>query len=151
MGESVFDASFIGYANGPLEELASNPSGVLGHLARAVEEVAAGRGFIRCNPKLLTEYDRLVKEYRNDLIVEFISLLDSGKTIRLTSSSLSRQENARAERCNWPQHDRHLLAAAVGGSKVTIHVTEPRLGQCSPRIWRLFEIRVNFVPIESKT
>jgi hypothetical protein len=145
MAECVFDASFIGYANGPLDGQVAALKEVPRQLLATIETVIAGRGRLRCNPKLLEEYDKLTKVPYNDLIVLFITLLDSERTTKLKSNTLRRQDNAKAEECGWPQHDRHVLAAAVGGTDVTIHITEPRLGRCSTKVWRVFKIRVNFI------
>src|ERR1039458_1588171 len=113
MAECVFDASFIGYANGPLDESVAAQKRAPRELLATIEKVIAGRDRLRCNPKLIDEYDKLTKVRHNDLIVLFIALLDSEQTTKLKSNALRRQDNARAEECGWPQHDRYVLAAAV--------------------------------------
>jgi hypothetical protein len=145
MAECVFDASFIGYANDPLDEVNFAPGTLLRRRVTALETVTSGRSRLRCNPKLIAEYDQLVKVHRNDMIEQFIALLDSEQTIKLKSSTLRRQDKVKATDCGWPTHDQHVLAAAVGGTDVVVHVTEGIMGVCAPKVWRIFRIRVNFV------
>lgn len=147
MAERVYDASFVGYANCSLDEPTPERQAFLRQLLDAIVQVIRGHARLRCNPALLTEYARLLKDHRNDVIDEFVAILDDERTIIVKRNTLRSNENAKADKCGWPFHDRHLLAAAIGGTEVTIHVTESRLGVCAAMIWRVFEVRVHHVPV----
>lgn len=145
MAECVFDASVVGYANNPLEVSVIESGVSLVQIVDALESVVIGHRRLRCNPKLLTEYSRLLRVKRNDLIEQFVALLDSPQTIMLKSSSLRNHEKVKAKNCKWPSHDQHVLAAAIGGTDVAIYVTEAFLGGCAEKVWRIFRIRVHLI------
>jgi hypothetical protein len=143
MDDCVFDASFIAKANG---HLAGEKQGnLLNRRLSAIRQVTSGKSRIRYNPKLLDEYCHLVKELRNDIVDQFVTLLEDENTVRLSGSTLCRQDKAKANKCRWPTHDQHVLAAAVGGKQVTIHVTENALGGCSVAVKKCFGFKVNYV------
>jgi hypothetical protein len=142
MPECVFDASFIGKANGLLT--GERIGNLLNRRLTAMRSVTTGQSSVRYNGKLLSEYIAIVKEHRNDVVEQFFELLDKGPNIR-TKSTLSRTDKAKANECRWPTHDQHVLAAAIGGVEVTIHVTENTLGCCAPKVKRIFDIRINHV------
>jgi hypothetical protein len=142
MSECVFDASFIGKANGPLTgERAGN---LLSKRLIAMRRVTAGESRIRYNAKLLAEYICLVKERRNDVVDQFFEILDKGPKVK-AKSTLGHADKARANKCRWPTHDQHVLAAAIGGKDVVIHVTENALGLCSSEVRRVFGFKINHV------
>jgi hypothetical protein len=143
MSDSVVDTTFIALANEELAEARADD--LLYKLVTAIGKIVEGKDRLRVNPKLLKEYEPHICEHRNDIVDQFVALLDSPETVRLTSSSLRRSDNAKAETCHWPGHDRHLLAAAINGEKVTIHVTEHALAQCAAAVKRIFGFKVSHV------
>jgi hypothetical protein len=145
MAESVFDASFIGYANSSLDDPTPHRREFLRQLLNAITSVISRQSNLRCNQKLLSEYEGHLKVRRNDVIDQFITILDSEETVKLSGSTLRSPHKARANDCRWPSHDQHVLAAAIDGTNVTIHVTERVLGLCAQDIWRKFRIRINYV------
>jgi hypothetical protein len=122
---------------------ARRPGNVLDQRLRVIEQVVAGGRRLRHNQKLLGEYEQLIRDYRNDVIEVLFSILDSDRSVLVPRNTLSRQDYATARRCNWPSHDQHLLAAALGGIDPSIHVTEPRLAQCGRRILASFGVRID--------
>ena len=143
MPEAVFDTSFLHTANGPYS--GQKNSSALNRRLTAIRGVNSGHSRVRYNDKLLAEYSNSLKVHRNDVIEQFIELLDSKKAIRLPSSTLRHADKAKANECRWPTHDQHVLAAAVGGSGVVIHVTENALGACAKKVKRIFGIKINHV------
>ena len=145
MAENVYDASFITYANCSLDQPTLERREFLGSLIQGISQIITGNDRLRWNKHLWQEYHDHVSECRNDVIDQFFEILTSENAVQ-GKNSLRRQDDDRAHQCNWPKHDRHLIAAAIGGAKVTIHVTEERLGRCAPDVKRKFQIKVNYVP-----
>lgn len=145
MPDCVVDASVVYLANGDIA--GRRPGNVLDRRLSVLEEVASGARRLRYNQKLLSEYIQLVTDRRNDVIDALFTLLDDGRrAVFVRRNTLSRQHHARArERCNWPPHDQHLLAAAVGGDHPSIVVTEDRLNQCAAAVNLHFGIRIEYM------
>ena len=143
MSDSVVDTSFIAMANEELAEVGQNE--LLHRRISAIGNIVDGKDRLRVNPKLLKEYEPHIRERRNDIVDQFVALLDAPETIKLSSSSLRKADNVRANDCRWPTHDKHLLAAAMGGEAVTIHVTENALALCARDVRRVFGFKVNHV------
>lgn len=143
MADSVFDASFVGKANGPTQ--AEMEGNFLHRRLTAMRSVTSGARRVRYNSKLLQEYRQIVRVYRNDVIDQFFELLDSPRAVLVARNTLSRQDKAKAVSCRWPSHDQHVLAAARGGTEVIIHVTENALGACSANVRRIFGFQVNHI------
>jgi len=109
----------------------------------AIEQVVTGVRRLRYNPKLLSEYQRLIRDYRNDVVELLFILLDSDRAILVRRNKLSRQNYATAiTRCRWPSHDQHLLAAALGGVDPVIVVTESHHSRCAQSILAHFAVHV---------
>lgn len=143
MPECVFDTSFIAYANEPLAaEMTGN---LLNRRLSAIRSVTTSQSRIRYNQKLLKEYSEHAKVARNDVVNQLFDLLDSQQAIFVKRSTLSRTDKVKSEACGWPSHDQHVLAAAIGGTEVVIHVTEGMLGRCSSKIRRIFGFEINHV------
>jgi hypothetical protein len=143
MPECVFDTSFIAYARGPI---ANQKVGNLLHKRlTAIRSVTTGRSRVRYNQKLLNEYIDHAKAPRNDVVEQFFELLDSDHAIRVKRSTLSRTDKVKADFVGWPTHDQHVLAAAIGGTDVIIHVTERALGLCTTKVKRVFGFALNHV------
>jgi hypothetical protein len=144
MSDVVLDATVVRFANG---EIAGGPPGSpLNRRLAAVQEVVAGLRRLRYNRKLLGEYDKLAKNDRNDVIEALFAILDGGVgAILVKRNSLSRQEHSRAKDSGWPNHDQHLLAAAIGGDRPSIVVTEQIHAACEQSIFRHFKIRIEDV------
>jgi hypothetical protein len=143
MPDCVFDTSFIRLANDSL--FGEKEGNLLNRRLTPLRQAVAGQSHLRYNRKLLDEYSNHIKEGRNDIIEQFFVLLDSPQTTLVRKHALSRQDNAKANRCRWPTHDRHVLAAAIGGIDVVIHVTENALGACSKKVKLIFGFHVNHV------
>jgi hypothetical protein len=141
MPDYVLDASVVAFANGNLA--ARRRGNVFDRRLRVIEQVVAGNRRLRYNQKLLGEYQRLIRVFRNDAIELLFGVLDSQHSVLVARNSLSRQHHDTAtKRCRWPSHDQHLLAAALGGVEPSIFVTEAHLANCAPRIFAHFAIRV---------
>ena len=143
MGECVFDTSFIFLANGQLA--GERPGNLLNKRLSAIRRVVDRRARPRYNQKLLTEYQDKIRVYRNDVIELFVAILDTEAAINVKTNRLKRADLDKAQKCGWPLHDQHVLAAAIGGNKVVIHVTENALGACSSKVKRLFGVSVNHI------
>lgn len=143
MPDSVFDTSFVRLANDSL--FGEKKGNLLNRRLTALRQVADRRRRVRYNSKLLNEYLQHVREHRNDVIDQFFAMLDSPEAIKVSRSSLSRQDMVKASKCRWPSHDQHILAAAIGGDRVVIHVTEGALGCCAKGVKQLFGISVDHV------
>lgn len=143
MAECVFDTSFVYLANGLLE--GARAGNLLHRRLVAIKEVVDGQSRPRFNRKLLNEYQDKIREYRNDVVELFITLLDTDRAIYVSRNTLRRPERARAIECRWPAHDYHLLAAAVGGTAVVIYVTESAHGTCGAMIKRKFGVTIRRV------
>jgi hypothetical protein len=139
MTNTVYDATVVGYANGDL--IGRRSGNKLDRRLRVLEEFIKGSRIALYNKKLLYEYESHLSTHRNDIIEVFlIQLIDVGICAR--RSTLSRQYFARARRLNWPDHDQHLLAAAIEATRVTIFVTEDNLACCAKSVKREFGIHV---------
>jgi hypothetical protein len=139
MADSVIDTSVVSMANG---QIAGRRQGnALDRRLLAIEDVAYGRRRMRYNPRLLVEYRRIVRIYRNDVIELFFTALTE-RAVFVPRNTLSRQDNAKARKCKWPGHDQHLLAAAVGGIQPTIFVTEADLHACAASVLAYFAVHV---------
>ncbi len=139
MADSVLDASVVAMANG--EIAGRRPGNLLDRRLSALEDVVSGRRRLRYNPKLLGEYQRIVREYRND-VIELLFVVLTDRAVLVRRNTLSRQNSAKARKCGWPSHDRHLLAAAFGGVQPIIFVTEVHLAQCAAPILTCFAVHV---------
>src|SRR6266511_2115767 len=143
MSDCVFDTSFVATANG---SLTGEKKGTLLHRRLTeIRKVVDRENRVRYNPKLLTEYMTVVKKRRNDVVDQFFELLDSDRAVRLKTNTLRHADKTKANDCRWPTHDQHVLAAAIGGTEVSIHVTENALGACAAAIKRVFGFKVNHV------
>lgn len=140
MPDCIFDATVITMANG--EIAARKPGNIFDRRLTAIESAANGNCRIRYNPRLLREYLDHVRDRRNDVIELFFETLEE-RGLLVRRNNLSRQDYATAtERCQWPAHDQHLLAAALGGDEPSIYVTERRHSDCGPKILNRFGIRI---------
>lgn len=142
MPDCVVDATVVAFANGDIA--GRQPGNVFDRRLLVIEQVVRGARRLRYNPKLLHEYQQLVKRYRNDVIDALFALLDDAqRSVRVSRNNLSRQNHATATRtCRWPSHDQHLLEAALGGDDPTIFVTEQRHARCAPAILKHFAISI---------
>lgn len=143
MSECVFDTSFIAFANEPL--VAEREGNLLNRRLVAMRSVTSLQSRLRYNQKLLIEYSQHARVRRNDVVNQLFDLLDSPQAIFVKRSTLSKTDKVRSVACGWPSHDQHILAAAIGGTDVVIHVTERTLGQCSNKIRRYFGFVINHV------
>lgn len=143
MADCVVDASIVHFANTDLA--ARRPGNVADRRLQVLEQVAGGLRRVRYNQKLLGEYQQLVQERRNDVIEVFFLVLDSSRAVRVSRSTLSRQDYATARCCRWPAHDQHLLAAAIGGDDPSIVVTEGKLARCGAKVLRHFAVHLEHI------
>jgi len=140
MPDCVVDASVVAMANGDIS--GRRPGNVLDRRLAVIEQVGDGARRLRYNSRLFGEYKRLVQQSRNDAIELFFLAL-AYRAILVRRNTLSGPDHDVATRkCRWPNHDRHLLAAALGGADPTIFVTESRLAQCGVRVLRHFRVHV---------
>jgi hypothetical protein len=147
MSDYVVDATIIRLTNTQLA--ARRPGNAFDRRLRILEQVVAGTKRVRYNSRLLGEYRALVRQqqFRNDVIQAFFIILDSDKAVRVNRNNLSRQNHRTArDQCDWPTHDQHLLAAAIGGNNAAIVVTEVRLGNCGAAVYRHFGVHVEHIP-----
>lgn len=143
MSDAVFDTTVVACANSDIAARRAGNS--LDRRLHLLEIAGCGQVRVRYNRKLLSEYQAHIKTRRNDVIELFFAVLDSAWAIRVTRSTLSRQDYRLAVEQRWPTHDQHLLAAALGGDRPCVYVTEPRLATCGLGIQRVFNIRVRRV------
>jgi hypothetical protein len=140
MPDCVIDATVIAMANGDIA--GRRPGNTLDRRLTVIEQVGRGLRRLRYNTKLQGEYERIVRQYRNDAVELFFIVL-ADRSVFVTRNTLSRQDHATAtQRCQWPGHDQHLIAAALEGDDPTIFVTEPLHVQCAPKILAHFRIHV---------
>jgi hypothetical protein len=141
MPDCVLDASVVALSNG---DLAGRRSGnMLDRRLLVLEEVIADHRRLRYNARLLGEYQRLIQDYRNDVIELLFRVLDSDRSVRVSRNNLTSQNHAMAtRRCRWPSHDQHLLAAALDGVDPSIFVTEDRLARCAAQILTHFDVHI---------
>jgi hypothetical protein len=140
MPDSVIDATVIGMANGDIA--GRRPGNILDRRLQVIEQVVNGARRLRYNAKLLAEYRPLTRVFRNDVIELFFAVL-ADRAVLVRRSTLARQVfHTARNRCDWPRHDQHLLAAALDGDDAIIFVTEFRLARCGPRIFAHFAVRV---------
>jgi hypothetical protein len=140
MADCVFDATVVAFANG--EIAARKPGNVFDRRLAAIEGAARGDCRIRYNTKLLGEYQSHVQERRNDVIELFFAAL-TDNAVLVARNTLLRQDYAKArDKCRWPTHDQHLLAAALGGDDPSLFVTEQRHANCRAKILACFGIRI---------
>jgi hypothetical protein len=141
MPDYVVDATVVHLANGDLA--GRRPGNALDRRLTTIEIFTRDSSRLRYNPKLLGEYRKLIQEFRNDLIELFFGLLDSERAVFVKGNTLRKaQYDMAVHKCRWPSHDQHLLAAAIGGTRVTIFVTERRHICCGTAIYRHFGVRV---------
>ena|ERR1700722_15011307 len=143
MSDAVFDATVVSFANSTIA--GRKPGTSAERRFNLLQGAVRGRMRIRYNSRLLTEYTDHVRERRNDAIRVFFDLLDSASAVRVSTNNLSRQNFARATEVRWPRHDQHLLAAALGGERSSVYVTEVRLSNCGAGIRRVFSVSVHLV------
>lgn len=137
--DTVYDTTVVAYSNGQLS--GRRPGNAMDRRLGYLEAFIAGNRRALYNSKLLQEYTRQVRERRNDVIENFLTLLaDTGMLV--PKSQLSKRDFGRAREVRWPSHDQHLLAAALGGTDATILVTEKALAQCAAGVKREFEATV---------
>jgi len=147
MPDCVVDATIIRFTNTQLA--ARKPGNAFDRRLTVLEQIVRGLRRARYNTRLLGEYTALLGQapFRNDVIEAFFAILDSSRAVRVKSNRLSQGDHAMATRqCRWPSHDQHLLAAAIGGNRPEVMVTEVRLANCGPDISRRFGIRVVHIP-----
>ena len=139
---TVYDTCLLVLANGMLT--GRKRGSLLDKRLGAIERFINGDTIARFNNKLLGEYERKVLTHRNDIIELFFTFLarDGKKVAR---SSLSRQQHSEARGARWPDHDQHLLAAAIGGTRSLIVTTEKALEICSHSIRSRFGVVVECI------
>jgi len=141
MSDVVFDTTVVSIGNKNIVDRKTGSSfdKILHLLQKVVDRVL----YVRYNDKLRKEFEEHVKTYRNDTIEIFFSILDSSQAIRVKKNNLSRQHFDLAVcKARWPNHDQHLIAAAINGKKPYIYVTEQRLERCAGEVYRVLRIRV---------
>jgi len=144
MPDYVLDATVVAPPNRDI--VARRLGNAVDRRLAVIQQVVAGARRLRYNTKLLGEYQRLTQNSRDDVIVLFFIILDSARSVFVGRNTLSRQNYSTAvDRCRWPGHDQHLLAAALDGDDSTIVVTESRLAQCATRILRYFHVHVEYL------
>jgi hypothetical protein len=143
MNDAVLDATVVSFANSTLAGRLPGTSAE--RRFNLLDRAVRGKMRIRYNPKLLREYTDHIREHRNDAIRVFFDLLDSEGAIRVQTNTLSRQRYLRAAEVRWPRHDQHLLAAALGGNRPCVYVTEKKLANCAAGIHRIFDVHVHLV------
>jgi len=143
MNDGVLDTTVVACANCDLRARTQGNS--LNRRAALIERCVTGSLRVLYNKVLLQEYKNHIREHRNDLIESFFAVLDSATAFLVRRSTLSRQDYNRARACRWPSHDQHLLAAALGGVRASIYVTEQALSRCAESIRREFRVRVEKV------
>jgi hypothetical protein len=139
--DTVVDATVVVFAN---NALAIGDSGVLGRCLTIISEVIHDERRCRYNSKLLGEYIMHVGRQPSDFVHLFFGVLESSRAV-LGRNSLCPGDRERAESMKWPSHDRHLLAAAVGGENPCIMVTERRLASLHEPAKREFGVCVKLV------
>lgn len=144
MPDCVVDATVVALSNG---NIAGRRTGnLLDRRLTVLEQIARGARRLRYNSKLLHEYQQLIQEYRNDVIETLFNLLDDTRhAILVRRNSLSRQDHAKATECGWPNHDQHLLAAALNGIDPAIVVTEERHRDCACAILQHFQVHIEYL------
>jgi hypothetical protein len=143
MSDCVLDTSLVRGANEDMES--RKPGSLFDKTLAIIEEVANGTWRVRYNPKLLNEYQAQVRIYKNDFMSVFFQILDSAQAVRVERSTLTRQQKAASDKCKWPSHDQHLLAAAIDGNNCCIFVTENFLHSCGDKVLRHFRIHVHHI------
>ncbi len=140
MPDCVVDATVVYMSNGNIA--ARRPGNVFDRRLKILEEIGEGLRRLRYNPKLLHEYQRLIENPRNDVIQLFFEVLAESGVI-VPGNRLPRHHyDTATRRCRWPAHDQHLLAAAIGGLRPSIFVTEQTHANCAACILRNFAVRV---------
>jgi hypothetical protein len=141
MSDVVFDTTVVAIGNKAIAD--RKPGNSFDRILRLLQDVVDRLSHVRYNDKLRNEYEEHVKNFRNDVIEIFFSMLDSSQAIRVERNTLSRQHFELAVRqARWQSHDQHLIAAALGGKKTHLYVTEQALEKCAREIYRIFRIRV---------
>jgi hypothetical protein len=141
MPDCVVDATKVAFSNGDLK--GEKPGNILNRRLRVLRGIVSGDLRVRYNPKLLVEYEQAIKVFRNDVIEVFFIALTSERAIRVPRNALSRQDfNVAIVTCGWPSHDQHLIAAARGGDKTSLFVTEKAHGTSAKKIHTHFHITV---------
>src|SRR5258707_5093776 len=124
MPDCVLDTTVVAMANGDIA--ARRPGNIFDRRLVVLESVVNGTLRLRYNTKLLGEYQRLIRDHRND-IIEALFIVLADRAIFVPRSTLARQHYRTAtEKCHWPGHDQHLLAAALHGDDSALFVTERR-------------------------
>lgn len=140
MPDCVIDATVLAKANGDIA--GRRPGNALDRRLTVIEDVGRGSRRLRYNPRLLAEYVQIVQQRRNDAVELFFIVL-ADRSVFVRRNSLSRQHYATAtQRCNWPSHDQHLLAAAIEGNDPTIFVTELSHLQCAASVLSHFGVHI---------
>lgn len=140
--DTVYDTTVIACSNQELAERQLNPE--LNRRLDVIEQFITAERTAWYNDKLLKEYVDHLGTNQNDVIHMFMmQLADRG--IWCKRYSLSRQHHAVAQEAGWPNHDQHLLAAAIEGHRTTIFVTEDLHANCAKKIKREFKISVEQV------
>ena len=141
MIDYVLDATFVAFSNGDLA--GRRPGNVLDRRLKVVEEVIYRQDRrLRYNQRLRREYEDHAKTTRNDFVEVFFSYLDSNRPFRVPRNTLSRQHYNTATKIRWPGHDQHLLAAAIGGIKPHLFVTEHKHAVYAAKVKQAFGITV---------
>jgi hypothetical protein len=148
MIDVVYDTRFLASANGVIDASSLRNGNRLHQRISAIELFTdkSNRKAIVCyNKKLLSEYEKNIKEYRNDYIIIFFALLtDEG--VDSKRSNLSRSEWSRISDV-WDSEDRHLLAAIISETKTEkrVYTNEKSLGRGSAKVKREFRVSVCIV------
>src|SRR5215467_12997736 len=109
MPDCVVDAAVVALSNGNIA--GRRPGNSLDRRLNVLEQIVRGLRRLRYNPRLLHEYQQVIREHRNDVIEALFELLDdTRRSILVRRNSLSRQDYQTATRaCGWPSHDQHLV------------------------------------------
>jgi hypothetical protein len=76
-----------------------------------LQKIAEGAFLVMYSRSLLNEYDRQIREPRNDYIRAFLEILS--KSAETNWHQRWRGDRDTARRCRYPQHDDHVLRTAI--------------------------------------
>ena len=144
--ECVIDTTILQKANAPLTHAPRVRSLFVKRL-RLLRRIASGHLKVLISRKLLSEYQRQIREPRNDHIMAFLALLDDPtRAAHNWAKSWSGNHRQKARKCRYPREDDHVLRTAVGPKRSTIFTEEACMLAADECIYRNFRVHIRGLP-----
>lgn len=146
--DCVVDTSVLQKANAPLSTQPRARS-LFRRRLTLLERISRRELSVLISRQLIAEYDRQIREPRNEYIRAFLELVtDPSKSIFNWHTPWSGdRDNAR--KCRFPREDDHVLRTAICGGPSVIFTEEGRMLRADACIYHNFRVHIQEPPVSA--